>query len=127
MLHLCFCGDTFLSPDGTKIDVDVYQAGREADPDQAYLAAVRTHLPRVASFRPDLLVWYYGFDTHRNDYGSIGLTEKAYFDLDDLMIAAAAQLGIPLQVVLAGGSLAELATATIPGIIRRLAENPVRD
>jgi acetoin utilization deacetylase AcuC-like enzyme len=123
VLHLCFCGDTYLSPDATKIDVDVTRVGQEADPDQAYLAAVRAHLPAVASFRPDLLVWYYGFDTHRNDYGSIGLTEKAYFAMCDLMIATAAQLGIPLQVVLGGGSLAELAAATIPGIIRRLAEN----
>ena len=86
-------------------------------------AAVQAHLPGVASFRPDLLVWYYGFDTHRNDYGSIGLTEKAYFAICDLMIATAAQLSIPLQVVLGGGSLAALATATIPGIIRRLSEN----
>jgi acetoin utilization deacetylase AcuC-like enzyme len=123
VLHLCFCGDTYLSPDAAKIDVDVSRVGREADPDQAYLAAVQAHLPAAASFRPDLLVWYYGFDTHRNDYGSIGLTEKAYFAMCDLMIATAAQLGIPLQVVLGGGSLAELAAATIPGIIRRLAEN----
>ena len=120
MLHLCFCGDNFLSPDGTKIDVDVYQVGREADPDQEYLAAVQAHLPKVVSFQPDLLVWYYGFDTHRNDYGSIGLTEKVYFQICQLMVETAANLGIPLQVVLGGGSLAALATATIPGIIRRL-------
>ncbi len=120
VLHLCFCGDNFLSPDGTKIDVDVYQVGREADPDQEYLAAVQAHLPKVVSFQPDLLVWYYGFDTHRNDYGSIGLTEKVYFQICQLMVETAANLGIPLQVVLGGGSLAALATATIPGIIRRL-------
>jgi len=120
VLHLCFCGDNFLSPDGTKIDVDVYQVGREADPDQEYLAAVQAHLPKVVSLQPDLLVWYYGFDTHRNDYGSIGLTEKVYFQICQLMVETAANLGIPLQVVLGGGSLAALATATIPGIIRRL-------
>ena len=38
------------------------------------------------------------------------------------MLAAAADLGVPLLVVLAGGSLSHLATATIPEIIRRLAE-----
>jgi acetoin utilization deacetylase AcuC-like enzyme len=120
VLHLCFCGDNFLSPDGTKIDVDVYQVGREADPDQEYLAAVQAHLPKVVSFQPDLLVWYYGFDTYRNDYGSIGLTEKVYFQICQLMVETASNLVIPLQVVLGGGSLADLATATIPGIIRRL-------
>jgi acetoin utilization deacetylase AcuC-like enzyme len=121
VLHLCFCGDTYLSPDGTKIDVEVYQVAQEPDPDQAYIAAVQAHLPRVISFKPDLLVWYYGFDTHRADYGAIGLTEKVYFDLCEHMVATAAQLGVPLQVVLGGGSLAALATATIPEIIRRLA------
>ena len=120
VLHLCFCGDDFHSPDGTKIDVDVYQVGREADPDKEYLAAVQAHLPKVVSFQPDLLVWSYGFDTHRNDYGSIGLTEKVYFQICQLMVETAANLGTPLQVVLGGGSLAALATATIPGIIRRL-------
>ena len=38
------------------------------------------------------------------------------------MIATAAELHIPLQVVLGGGSLSHLATTTIPEIIRRLAE-----
>jgi hypothetical protein len=40
-----------------------------------------------------------------------------------LMIALAADMGVPLQVVLGGGSLPHLATATIPEIIRRLAES----
>ena len=116
-----FVAMTSSPQDGTKIDVDVYQAGRGTDPDQAYLSALLTHLPRVLAFKPDLLVWYYGFDTHRSDYGSIGLTEKVYFDICDRMVEAAKTLGIPLQVVLGGGSLATLATATIPEIIRRLA------
>jgi acetoin utilization deacetylase AcuC-like enzyme len=76
----------------------------------------------VASFKPDLLVWYYGFDTHAEDYGSLGLSEAAYFQICDLMIAIAAEARVPLQVVLGGGSLSHLATATIPEIIRRLAE-----
>ena len=38
------------------------------------------------------------------------------------MLAAAADMGVPLMVVLAGGSMSHLATATIPEIIRRLAE-----
>lgn len=122
VLHLCFCGDDYRSGDGTKIDVDVYQVGRRGDPNLEYIEAVQEHLPRVVEFRPELLVWYYGFDTHRNDYGSLGLTEKTYIDLCRLMIDTAATLQIPLQVVLGGGSLAALATATIPEIIRRLAE-----
>ncbi|MBM4287532.1 MAG: histone deacetylase, partial [Deltaproteobacteria bacterium] len=120
VLHLCFCGDDYISPDGSKIDVDVYRP-HWPDPDQGYVAAVRDHLPRVLDYRPDLLVWYYGFDTHKNDYGSLGLSEKAYVQLCRLMVETAETLKIPLQVVLGGGSLSALATATIPGIIHQLA------
>ena len=76
----------------------------------------------IIGFKPDLLIWYYGFDTHRDDYGSLGLTEPAYFAICDLMLTAAGEMGVPLMVVLAGGSMSHLATATIPEIIRRLAE-----
>ena len=121
VLHLCFCGTSFKSQDGTKIDVNV-QRLHGGDPNAQYVDLVRRHLPLVAQFQPDLLLWYYGFDTHQDDYGSIGLTEDAYFQICDLMIAAATDLHVPLQVVLGGGSLSHLATATIPEIIRRLAE-----
>ena len=52
----------------------------------------------------------------------MGLTEAAYFAICDLMISTAAELNVPLQVVLGGGSLSHIATNTIPEIIRRLAE-----
>lgn len=124
ILHLCFCGDDYRSPDGTKIDVDVYHLSWHGDPDTEYLQAVRTHLPAVVEFRPDLVLWYYGFDTHREDYGSLGLSTQVYFDLCELMLETAAAVRTPLQVVLGGGSLPHLATATIPEIIRRLLERP---
>ncbi len=121
VLHLCFCGDDYLSADGSKRDVDVYSLAGSSDPNREYLQAVRQYLPDVIAFRPHLLVWYYGFDTHRQDYGSIGLTEAVYLEICRLMIDTAAELQIPLQVVLGGGSLASLAAATIPPIIRALA------
>jgi len=123
VFHLCFCGDDYQSADGTKIDVDVYRLAGERHPDEAYVEKVRANLPHVVAFQPDLLIWYYGFDTHRLDYGSIGLSEAAFQDLCGLMIATAETLQIPLQVVLGGGSLAHLATATIPSIIRALAQD----
>jgi acetoin utilization deacetylase AcuC-like enzyme len=122
VLHLCFCGVNFKSDDGTKIDVNVHRLGWGEDPNAHYLDLVRQNLSIVAPFKPDLLIWYYGFDTHRDDYGSVGLTEPAYFSICDMMLAASIEMGVPLQVVLAGGSMSHLATATIPEIIRRLAE-----
>ena len=119
---LCFCGLDYRAQGGHEVDVNVHRLNRGEDANSHYLEKVRQHLPLVAQFKPDLLLWYYGFDTHQEDYGSIGLTEDAYFQICDLLIAAAADLQVPLQVVLGGGSLSHLATATIPEIIRRLAE-----
>jgi acetoin utilization deacetylase AcuC-like enzyme len=84
---------------------------------------VRRELPRIPQFGPDLLVWYYGFDTHADDYGSIGLTEPAFFEICDLMLFVSGELGIPLQVVLGGGSISYLALNTIPEIVKRLAQD----
>jgi acetoin utilization deacetylase AcuC-like enzyme len=122
VLHLCFCGADYTSPDETKVDVDVYRLGWRADVNELYVDQVRRHLPRIARFNPDLLIWYYGFDTHADDYGALGLTETAFFEICDLMLSVSGEMGVPLQVVLGGGSLSHLAANTIPEIIRRLAE-----
>ena len=122
VLQLCFCGVNVSSEDGTKVHVNVHRMNWQEDPNAQYLEQVRRNLPLVPPFKPDLLIWYYGFDTHLEDYGSLGLTEPTFFEICDLMIAAAAEMGVPLQVVLGGGSLPHLAAATIPEIIRRLAE-----
>lgn len=123
VLHVCFCGSNYVSPDGTKVDVDVYRLAWQSEVDKRYVDQVRRELPRIPQFKPDLLVWYYGFDTHADDYGSLGLSEEAFFEICDLMIFVAEECGIPLQVVLGGGSLSHLATATILPIIKRLAHD----
>jgi acetoin utilization deacetylase AcuC-like enzyme len=124
VFHLCFCALDYTTADGTKVDVNVHRRAWQEDPNAHYLGRVRQNLPLIPPFQPDVLIWYYGFDTHRDDYASQGLTEEAYFDICDLMLAAATEMGIPLQVVLAGGSMSHLAAATIPEIIRRLADAP---
>jgi acetoin utilization deacetylase AcuC-like enzyme len=123
VLHLCFCGSNYTSPDGTKVDVDVYRLGWQAEVNKQYVDAVRRELPRIPQFAPDLLVWYYGFDTHADDYGSLGLLEPAYFEICDLMLFISSELGIPLQVVLGGGSISYLAYNTIPKIIKQLSQD----
>ncbi len=123
VLHICFCDVDYHSPDGSKVDVDVQPLLTEMDPNRGYLRLVREQARRNAPLQPHLHIWNYGFDTHLEDYGSLGLTEDAYFDICDQMIQAAEAAQVPLQVVLGGGSLSHLATRTIPEIIRRLAES----
>jgi len=123
VLHVCVCGRAHVSADGLKLDLDVpwgAAAGRNA----AYLAAVRAAFPpRCRAFRPDLVVWYFGFDAHAGDYGDLGLTTPCFLGLADLVVTAAAEAARGrLVVVLGGGSRTDLATALIPPIIARLAD-----
>jgi acetoin utilization deacetylase AcuC-like enzyme len=125
VLHICLCGVSWESPDGTKVDVKTpWFAWRRADNNATYLKLVQENVPdRVRAFRPELVFWYFGFDTHHGDYGSIGLTGDCYFAICDLMKGLAEEVCQGrLAVVLGGGSRTEIATATIPEIIRRLAD-----
>jgi acetoin utilization deacetylase AcuC-like enzyme len=124
VLHVCICNLDYMSADGTKVDAAAPGPwGLDTSPDRAYLDLVREAFPRRARwFHPDLLVWYFGFDTHRGDYGDIGLTMAAFLGLADLVVETAqAACGGKLLVVLGGGSRTDLATALIPPVIARLA------
>jgi acetoin utilization deacetylase AcuC-like enzyme len=127
VLHVCICGGDYVSPDGTKVDCAAPDPwALELPPDRAYLDLVREVFPpRAARFRPDLVVWYFGFDTHRGDYGDLGLTAEAFLGIADMLIDIAGQrCGGRLVVVLGGGSRTDLATALIPPVIARLAGVP---
>ena len=126
ILHVCFCGTEYESPDKTKVDLGFPEprgsgAGRPMN--DAYFDRVAHQFPdRVRRFRPDLIFWYFGFDTHQGDYGDIGLTGPCYWNIAVLMRDLAAEVcGGKLAVVLGGGSRTKLATYLIPPIIERLA------
>jgi acetoin utilization deacetylase AcuC-like enzyme len=128
ILHVCFCGTDYESPDGTKVDVSCPSPwGRgtgERSVNDLYVDLVARHFPpRVRRFGPDLIFWYFGFDTHQGDYGDIGLTGPCYWDIALLMRDLAEEVcGGKLEVVLGGGSHTQLATRLIPPIIERLAD-----
>jgi len=127
VLHICLCGTDYESADGTKVDVACpgpRAKGESARPmNDAYFDLVALHAPhRVGDFKPDLLFWYFGFDTHQGDYGDIGLSGPCYWSIADLMKGLAEEVcGGKLEVVLGGGSHQRLATYLIPPIIERLA------
>jgi acetoin utilization deacetylase AcuC-like enzyme len=127
VLHICFCGTDYESADGTKVDVACPTPWEGGEPggttNDAYFALVARHAPdRVSRFEPDLLFWYFGFDTHQGDYGDIGLSGPCYWNIADLMKRLSEKVcGGKLEVVLGGGSQQRLATYLIPPIIERLA------
>jgi acetoin utilization deacetylase AcuC-like enzyme len=127
VLHICFCGTNYESADGTKVDVacpSPFEDGESERPmNDRYVELVERHaLERVSQFEPDLLFWYFGFDTHEGDYADIGLSGPCYWNIADLMKELAEKVcGGNLEVVLGGGSHRRLATYLIPPIIERLA------
>ncbi|MCL5965651.1 MAG: histone deacetylase [Deltaproteobacteria bacterium] len=126
ILHVCLCGMNYESPDGTKVDVACSSprwGRRERPMNDVYFNLVAQHFPpRARRFKPDLVFWYFGFDTHQGDYGDIGLTGPCYWNIALLMRDLAGEVcGEKLEVVLGGGSHTHLATDLIPPIIERLA------
>jgi len=123
VLHVCICNVDYISADGTKVDAAAEPWALDASPDRAYLDLVRKTFPaRARFFHPDLMVWYFGFDTHQGDYGDRGLTSEAFLGLADMALDTAQEACRgKLLVVLGGGSRTDLATALIPPIIGRLA------
>ena len=127
VLHVCFCSMDAASSDGTKVDVRSpggFWGGGNMDVDRAYAEKVQTEfLQRAIDFKPDLLFWYFGFDTHKGDYGSLGLSGRCYQAIARLMLQTAdAACEGRLEVVLAGGSRTDIATNVIPPIVEILAE-----
>jgi len=122
VLHLCFCRSDYHSWDGLALEVNVHPRQGPEDPSQ-YLEKLRGHLPLVQEFKPDLLVWYCGLNSHKDDYASLGLTAGDYLAACDLLVSLANELGKPLLVVQGGGTLRQVASEVIPGIIQRLAED----
>jgi len=127
ILHVCVCGMDYESPDGTKVDL-AYPSPRDrgvqgTPMNDLYADLVEEQFPRrLREFRPDLLFWYFGFDTHQGDYGDIGLTGPCYWRIASRMVELSEEVcGGKLAVVLGGGSHTQLATYLIPPVIERLA------
>ncbi len=132
VLHVCMCGTEYESPDGTKIDVPSPSLGSyvrgsttATDIDAAYASAVAgAFIQRARNFQPGLMFWYFGFDTHRGDYGDLGLSIKAYLEIARNLRRASVEICAGrLAIVLGGGSRSDLARVLIPQIISVLQEN----
>lgn len=129
VLHVCVCSMSYESEDKTKVDVPAphrqrwFDMGPVGDDDAAVNAlyaqtAARAFEFRVREFKPEFIFWYFGFDTHRGDYGDLGLSLEAYLQIvqSTKMLAQEVCRG-RLEVVLGGGSRSDIARNVIPPVI----------
>ncbi|RLG92302.1 MAG: histone deacetylase [Candidatus Hecatellales archaeon] len=118
--HICFCSRSETSDDGTKIDVAVPYSVK----DEGYVKLVRENfVSNVERFKPKMVFWHFGYDTHKNDYGSRGLTEECYIRLTKLVKDVAEKVcDGKLVVVLCGGSKPDIAKNIIPKMVKILLE-----
>ncbi len=87
VLHICFCGgdgwdDSFEDRRSSRTKL-CFPHGRS---DEKEIENVRREVPeRVKAFKPDLLFWICGMDTHQDSYGTRALTSKCYPKLAEII------------------------------------------
>ena len=112
-LHYCICPTSYESRDRLKIDVSYFTSN--------YNRAVRDFEEYAGRFNPDIVVWYFGHDTHQGDYGDIGLTVRDYIEHARIIKEIAEKYSDgKLAVVLGGGSVSGIARESSLAIIREL-------
>jgi len=78
VLHICFCSGHFWGPpdptdDPTKVCLP------QASSDHEFILRLLAEVPsRVRDFKPELIYWVCGLDTHRDSYGTGCLSERCY-------------------------------------------------
>ena len=79
ILHICFC-DYGGSDSKTKVCLP------HALNDEGFIDELQREVPpRVAEFKPELLYWVCGLDTHRDSYGTGRLSERCYPKLAEII------------------------------------------
>lgn len=73
--------------------------------DDAYLAALEAHLPRIFDeFGPDIVLYQAGVDPHQNDkLGRLALTDEGLQSRDSYVVSEARRRGLPVASALGGG------------------------
>ncbi len=126
ILHVCLCDRNEISLDGTKVDVEIpeyFTSDYFRYSNVEYLRILqREFIPRALKFEPDMIFWYFGYDTYIYDYGDVGLTYPCYLRLTEIVKNLSERICHGrLVVVLGGGSIIEVANLVIPMVIGCLA------
>lgn len=83
ILHICFCGYG-RSDSETKVCLP------QGLNDEEFIERLKREVPpRISHFKPELVYWICGLDTHKDSYGTRRLTESCYPKLAEIIKNAA--------------------------------------
>jgi acetoin utilization deacetylase AcuC-like enzyme len=91
ILHICFCHDYGWDDEpGSRKYSRTKLCFAHGSSDEEEIANVKREVPaRIEEFKPDMVYWICGMDTHRDSYGTRALTESCYPRLAAVIKAAA--------------------------------------
>jgi acetoin utilization deacetylase AcuC-like enzyme len=126
MLHICFChGDYYDDNTSDKMQSATKICLPHGSSDKEEIENVRREVPwRIKEFKPELIFWLCGMDTHKDSYGTQAVTEKCYPELAKIMKATADEVcGGKLIVKTCCNAPPHATTYAVPRIVNCLAES----
>ncbi|MBN1692048.1 MAG: hypothetical protein JW845_00655 [Dehalococcoidales bacterium] len=125
VLHICFCHGYGWDEDPDSLTTnETKMCFSHGHNDASEIENVRREVPeRVKKFKPDMLFWIMGMDTHQDSYGTQALTEKAYPAMAEIIKDTAEQsCGGKLIVKTCCNAPPHATSYALPGIVNILAE-----
>jgi acetoin utilization deacetylase AcuC-like enzyme len=121
VLHICYCG--YGQGDGkTRVCLP------HATGDDEFVSRFRREVPPlVRAFRPELILWFCGLDTHRESYGTRSLTSDCYPRLCEVLVETAEEVCRGRLVVRVGcNAPSRVAADALSKMVKVLAATPWR-
>ena len=116
VLHICYCG--YVRGDGKTKFCFPHAVGDEDFVERF----AREAPPLIHEFRPELILWFCGLDTHQDSYGTRRLTERCYPRLCQILVKTAEEVCQDRLVVRVGcNAPSHVAAYALPEIVRVLA------
>ena len=80
ILHICFCeGYPWDYNSGSKMESKTKFCFPHGISDEEEIERVKREVPkRIEQFKPELIYWLCGLDTHKDSYGTACLTQRCY-------------------------------------------------
>lgn len=118
-LHICYCG--YGHGDGRTGVCLPHASG-----DDEFVGRFSLEVPPlIREFRPDLILWFCGLDTHRDSYGTRALTSGCYPRLCRVLRETAGEVcGGRLVVRVGCNAPTRAAAEVLPGLVKVLAGIP---